>query len=455
MEGLGTAPARTEADLRAALAEQARQAPSADDVLIALRQAGSRPRRRRHQPSWAAPAAAAAAMVLVIGLAVAVSHGLFGTRQPGGAGSGPAAPLPFYVTTDVGITKIVVRSTATGKVVAVVPVTPGQNTGNLVAPAQATGENGTFYVAAFKRGVREEQIYRFRLTAAGHVTGFARVPGGALRAGWAADSLAASANGSRIAVGAYFYLTHVTPGPEQSDQVLVINTHTGAQRTWRGGSLAGGYDFFRVGSLSWGGLHQLAVLGQWCRWADPNPGSEDCPRWERQAQLRAINPAGPGGGSVLDGRLLLPQAPHTYLAQALVSPDGSVITAMVLRGKIVGNPEISGGLPGEPVRGAGVGGDRAHARRDLPALPGRHQRERHGDQPAGAHRRRHREPADPQRRDLQPALQQRVQWLAGPRAAGTATAGRVRPPRGRGGLVIRAGVSGLSFGVSPISGQRR
>ena len=345
MEGLGTAPARTEADLRAALAEQARQAPSADDVLIALRQAGSRPRRRRHQPSWAAPAAAAAAMVLVIGLAVAVSHGLFGTRQPGGAGSGPAAPLPFYVTTDVGITKIVVRSTATGKVVAVVPVTPGQNTGNLVAPAQATGENGTFYVAAFKRGVREEQIYRFRLTAAGHVTGFARVPGGALRAGWAADSLAASANGSRIAVGAYFYLTHVTPGPEQSDQVLVINTHTGAQRTWRGGSLAGGYDFFRVGSLSWGGLHQLAVLGQWCRWADPNPGSEDCPRWERQAQLRAINPAGPGGGSVLDGRLLLPQAPHTYLAQALVSPDGSVITAMVLRGKIVGNPDISGGYP--------------------------------------------------------------------------------------------------------------
>ena len=58
MEGLGTAPPRTEADLRAALAEQARRAPSADDVLSALRQAGS---RRRHQPAWAAPAAAAPA----------------------------------------------------------------------------------------------------------------------------------------------------------------------------------------------------------------------------------------------------------------------------------------------------------------------------------------------------------------------------------------------------------
>src|SRR5262245_41518568 len=42
------------------------------------------PERRRRQPAWAAPVAAAAAMVLVIGLAVAVAHGLFGTRQPGG-----------------------------------------------------------------------------------------------------------------------------------------------------------------------------------------------------------------------------------------------------------------------------------------------------------------------------------------------------------------------------------
>ncbi len=32
------------------------------------------------------------------------------------------------------------------------------NTGSLVAPALTTGKNGTFYVAAFTRGVREEQI---------------------------------------------------------------------------------------------------------------------------------------------------------------------------------------------------------------------------------------------------------------------------------------------------------
>ena len=46
MEGPGRAPARTEADLRATLAELARRAPSADDVLSAVREAGSRRQRR-------------------------------------------------------------------------------------------------------------------------------------------------------------------------------------------------------------------------------------------------------------------------------------------------------------------------------------------------------------------------------------------------------------------------
>jgi hypothetical protein len=305
-----------------------------------------RPRLRRRQQAWAAPAAAAAAIVLVIGLAAAVSSGLFGTRQRGGPGRLPVAPLPFYVATDLSIAKIVVRSTASGKVVAAVPVTPAGNAGSTVAPALATGANGAFYLAAFERGVREEQIYRFRLTAAGHVTGFMRVPGGVLRPGWAADSLAASANGAQIAAGAYYYPSQVNPGPEQSDQVVVINTRTRTQRVWHGGSLAGGYKFFRVASLSWtGGRRELAVLGQWCRGVDPSPGGEGCPRWERRAELRAISPAGPAGGGVVDGRLLLRQAPRTYLAQALVSPDGSVITAMVLRGRIVGNPQISGFFP--------------------------------------------------------------------------------------------------------------
>jgi hypothetical protein len=301
------------------------------------------PKRPRRLSPWAAPVAAAAAMVLVIGLAVSVSNGLFGRDQSGGMARLPTAPHRYYLATDLGTWKTAVRSTATGKVIAVVPV-PSLEVAGTVSPALASAGNGTFYIAAFERGVRSEQIYRFRLTAAGQVTGFARVPGGTLRPGWAADALAGSADGSQVAIGAYYYPDHGHYGPQRSDQLVVINTATGAQHTWRGGSPAPGYRFFRVASLSWAtGTRELAVLGEWCKVAS-NPGGEGCSRWERQAQLRAINPAGPAG-SVLTGRLLLRQAPRTYLAQALVSPDGSVITAMVLRGKIVGNPEISGLYP--------------------------------------------------------------------------------------------------------------
>jgi hypothetical protein len=307
-------------------------------------------RRRWRPPAWAAPLAAAAAVVLVIGLAVTASHGLFGTRRPAGPGHLPAAPQRFYLATGLDSEQIVVRSTATGKVVAVVPVPPLQINGLPVSPALAAAGNGTFYLAAFERGVRAEQIYRFRLTAAGHVTGFARVPGGSLRPGWAADALAASPDGSLVAVGAYYYPDHSvggqTYGPARADQLIVVHTVTGAQSIWRGGSSAPGYRYFRVASLSWSSNgRELAVLGQWCRVAS-NPGGEGCPRWQRQAQVRAIDPAGRSGGSVLSGRLLLAQSPQIpFLAQALISPDGSVITALVLRNRVIGNSQIGGIFP--------------------------------------------------------------------------------------------------------------
>ena len=152
------------------------------------------PKRRWRQLPWAAPLAAAAAVVLVVGLAVSASNGLFGTHRFAGPALLPAAPHRFYLSTDLGTWKTVVRSTATGKVIAVVPV-PSLAVEGTVSPALASAGNGMFYIAAFERGVRGEQIYRFRLTAAGHVTGFARVTGGSLRPGWAADALAASPDG--------------------------------------------------------------------------------------------------------------------------------------------------------------------------------------------------------------------------------------------------------------------
>jgi hypothetical protein len=319
-----------------------------------VREAELRPlavrQRRWHQAAWAAPAATAAAVVLVIGLAVSVSNGLFGTHQPAGPGHLPTAPHRFYLATDIGSWQTTVRSTATGKAVAVVPVPSLQAAGS-VSPALATAGNGTFYIAAFRRGAAGEQIYRFRVTPAGQVTGFARVPGGVLRPGWAADALAASPDGSLLAVGAYYQRDHryrgQLYGPERSDQLIVIHTATGAQSLWRGGS-PGGARYFRVASLSWtADSRQLAVLGEWCPTA-PSPGGELCPAGQRQAQLRAIGPAAHTGGSILRGRLLLRQSPRIpFLAQALISPDGSTITAMVLHGRAIGNPQISGTFPAD------------------------------------------------------------------------------------------------------------
>lgn len=306
---------------------------------------------RWRQPAWAAPIAAATAVLLVIGLAMAVTSGLFGTPRPAGPGPGPlpAAPHRFYLATDLASGKTVVRSTVTGKVVATVPVPSLELNGTPVSPAVAAAGNGTFYLAAFSRGRPGEQIYRFRLTGDGHVAGFTRVPGGSLRPWWAADSLAASPDGSLVAVGAYYYRDHHLHGnaygPNRSDQLVVIHTATGAQSIWRGGTLTHGYKYFRLASLSWtADGHELAVLGEWCP-VTSDPGGEGCPRGERLAQLRAIDPAG-RSGSVLAGRLLLAQSPRfPYLAQALISPDGSVITAMVLHGQVVGNRQISGSFP--------------------------------------------------------------------------------------------------------------
>lgn len=314
------------------------------------------PKRRWRPPAWTAPLGAAAAVVLVIGLAVSASHGLFGTRQPAGSGHLPAAPRRYYLATSLASGQTVIRSTATGKVVAIVPVPSLEVNASPVSPVLTAAENGVFYLAAFERGRAGEQIYRFQVTAAGHATRFARVPGGSLRPGWAADALAASPDGSLVAAGTYYYGDQppssgfaVSSGLQKragrSDQLVVIHTGTGTQSIWHGGSPAQGYNYFRVASLSWtSNARVLTVLGQWCRVAS-DLGGETCPRWQRQAQLRAIDPAD-RGGSVLRGHLLLAQSPRIpFLAQALISPDGSVITAMVLHGRVVGNRQMSGFFP--------------------------------------------------------------------------------------------------------------
>ena len=109
MEGQGRAPGYTEADIRAALAELGRRAPSADDVLSAVREAGSRrPRRTPWLPGRLRPVrpgrvlgrrlgwlqlAAGAAAAAATGVTLALTLG----GSPGGTGGPdvlPALPNP-------------------------------------------------------------------------------------------------------------------------------------------------------------------------------------------------------------------------------------------------------------------------------------------------------------------------------------------------------------------------
>jgi hypothetical protein len=110
MDGLGRAPARTEADIRAALAELGRRAPGAEEVLSALRDAGSRRQRRSTQlpgrlwpagrgrglipgPGWARLAVVATAAVTVAAVTLFLALGGSPGRS-GGPGIFPALPNP-------------------------------------------------------------------------------------------------------------------------------------------------------------------------------------------------------------------------------------------------------------------------------------------------------------------------------------------------------------------------
>lgn len=334
---------RTEDRLTDALAAAASGVP--EETLRPLNVQKPRPRR----PAWLAPAAAVAGVTLVLGLAVAVS-----SRLPGSGGAvtnSISPPLRYYVEVSLTPGRPVVRSTATGAVTATVPVPldRGAPGADIVSPAQ----NGTFFVAAFVPGLKGQRIYRFRLTQAGRITEFAKVPGAPLGGRrWQADAIAASPDGSQVAV-AFQFIGTAGPcgGPSQRpcprlgihpDYITVLNAVTGASSLWQNGT--GQRLSFSVASLSWtADGRQLAFLGQWCPRFSAN--NESCGEAGRVAQLRSVDPVS-GGGRLDSGPILLRQsARFPYIAQALISPDGQTITVIVLRGSVVGSPAGTGLTP--------------------------------------------------------------------------------------------------------------
>jgi hypothetical protein len=304
--------------------------------------------RPRGRPGWLAPVAAAVGVALVVGLAVLAGRITSGHTVP-------TVPLPpgvprYYVETSLTGGRPVVRSTATGAVTSTVPV-PEVAAANASGYALATADaTGTYFAAASSPADRGERLYRFRLTPTGRVTGFSAVPAGALASRqWAADALAVSPDGPRIAVGMSFA---GPPGPcgargeracprARPDYVMAIDLATGARTVWRWGRTPVEHGF-SVESLSWtNDDRKLILLGQWCATVASN---QTCSRG-RITQVRALYPAA-GGGSVAGGRGLLYQpSSSSDIVQALISPDGTSVTAVVLRGRVVGNSQISGSVP--------------------------------------------------------------------------------------------------------------
>jgi hypothetical protein len=198
-------------------------------------------------------------------------------------------------------------------------------------------------------GTPGQRLYRFSLTRSGQVTGFAAMPGGAFgNRSWSPDAMAASPDGSRIAVS--FASAYVGPGcggPGQQpcpapgpDYIAIIDAGTGTRNVWRGGTGPA----FSVASLSWtADGRQLVYLGQSCRRLQIN--SEACAQGGRTAEVRALNPAG-GGGRLDSGPVLLRQsARYPYIAQAQITPDGTTITAVVLTGRMSSAHGVSDMVP--------------------------------------------------------------------------------------------------------------
>jgi len=364
---------RTEERLADALGAAARAVR--DDTLRPLLV----PARRRRRPTLVVSLAAAAAMLLVVGLAVATTRYLPGQRAPSPA----TAPPAYYVEVGVNGGPPVVRSTATGAQTATVRI-PSSSMGYVVTSTA----NGTFFTATIGSNSEGVVIYRFRLSAAGQVIGLSRVRDGTLagrqwsNGRWLIGAFAASPTGSQLAIamasnaaagvtGNLGLSSCRTAGQCASpnflvavnDQIDVLNTRTGRTNVWQGG-IAAGYTFTVVG-LSWtSNGNELVYYGQWC----PN-GSTEMPKSAgtatcgaatgsgtgidgMKAEVWALDPARPGGKLTSGHRLFKAPATYPYLAQAVISPDGKTIIAMVLTG---------------PRRGTSAHGDLAVEQISVPA----------------------------------------------------------------------------------------
>lgn len=256
-------------------------------------------------------------------------------RQPTTAGTPPR----YYVETNTD-GQVVVRSTATGAVTATadIPRSPG-------ALVTAAG-NGMFFVAAGVPGSAGPALYEFRLTGAGNVTGLSKLPGGAIGTkNEEADAIAAAPDGSQVAVaiGPEGGFCSGLPCPtaedgKGADYIAVINVATGARRLWQGGMPSSLY----IPSLSWtANGRELVFLGQTCPADASYPQFATACGFGQRSQswgVWALDPVSGGGRLDSAHRLLRQSAAYPDIVQAVINPDGSTITAVLLAGSASHSP---------------------------------------------------------------------------------------------------------------------
>jgi hypothetical protein len=325
---------RTEDRLADALAAVGR---SVKEETLPPLPAASPPAAPRRWGRWLVPLAAAASVALVVVLVSAVHpfSGRLNGETPRTAGP------PRYYATLVG-RNIVIRATATGAVTGRIPSVPrGQGGyGRFPAAIAATG-GGREFVAAFSGTLNSFQdrtwLYSFRLTAAGRVTGFAPIRGGVFAGLLAANGMAVSPDGSKVAVVLYPPLDPAKGTPPS--EIGVVSLKTGAQALWAGGMQRARFGF-NIANVSWmPDGRSLFFLAVWCR--SEVSGSQLCTGRGYDAQLRTLR-LGPGGGRLTQGSVLLADSRrYPDIVQALAGPSGTSIILVELTGPTVGrvNPE--------------------------------------------------------------------------------------------------------------------
>lgn len=299
-----------------------------------------------------APAAAAAAVLLAVGVAFLIP-GLVGAHhgptpagpRPGSGPAGPAsAPLPrYYAEVEGNISHgprfVVVRSTGTGAVVAQVPNPVDARHKQLDAIDVTTRDDQRFYVLYSERGVTRNgdfMVYTFTLSPAGTVTGPAEVPGGVITGQYylALDGgFAVAPDGTELAIATADPAAKGIP-KALAEQIVLINTRTGARATWKGGLDRAG-SLFNLENLSWtADSGALVYLAQWCPQGYSDQGSTGvgCITGFSSEQVRELSVSS-GGGLLTSGPVLLRSSARIhYISAALINPDGTELTVLAVVG---------------------------------------------------------------------------------------------------------------------------